>query len=124
MKQIKKDGIRFLQASFFSSVIYSFLVSFGVILGASIFAGIGAVISDHPPLKTMLDIAGSIKVWAVAVALGGTFSSFEIIEKGIFNGEMRTTLKQAVYVVMALFGANAGFNVIKLIQRCGEIWME
>lgn len=113
-----------MQTSFVSSIIYSFLVSFGVIVGASVFAGVAAIINDHPPLKTMLDIAGSIKVWAVAIALGGTFSSFEIIEKGLFNGELKTTLKQAAYVIMALFGANAGYNVVKLIQRCGEIWME
>lgn len=113
-----------MQSTFLNNVVYSFLISFGVILGASMFAGVAALINNHPPLKTMLDIAASIKVWAVAIALGGTFSSFEIIEKGIFNGELKTTLKQAIFVVTALFGANAGYHIIKLIQRCGEIWME
>ena len=79
-----------------SNVIYNFLISFGVIIGASLLAGIAALINDHPPLKTMFNIAGSIKIWAVAVALGGTFSSFEIIEKGIFKGEIRSIIKQAI----------------------------
>lgn len=107
---------------FISNTIYNFLIAFGVITGASIFAGIAALINDHPPLKTMLDIAGSIKIWAVAVALGGTFSSFEVIEKGIFKGEIRSIIKQAICVVVALMGANVGFNFIKLISKCGEVW--
>ena len=70
-------------SNFISNIIYSFLIAFGVIIGASAFAGIGAIINNHPPLKTMLDLASSIKIWAVATALGGTFSSFQIIEEGV-----------------------------------------
>ena len=83
-------------------------------------AGLGALINGHPPLKTMFNIAGSIKIWAIAVALGGTFSSFEIIEKGIFKGEIRSIIKQAVHVVIAVVGANMGYGFIRLIQKCGE----
>lgn len=110
--------------TFFHNLIYSFLVSFGVMVGASIFAGIGAVINDHPPLKTMLDIAGSVKVWAIAIALGGTFTSFEVIDRGLFKGEIKSIAKQAVYVLMAVAGANAGMNFIRLLQQCGELWRE
>lgn len=102
------------------NIIYNFLISFGVIVGASLLAGIGALINDHPPLKTMFNIAGSVKIWAVAVALGGTFSSFEAIEKGIFKGEIKSIVKQAVYVVVAVLGANMGYGFIRLIQKCGE----
>ncbi len=111
-------------SAFLSNIVYSFLVSFGVIVGASMFAGIGAVINDHPPMKTMLDIAGSVKVWAVAIALGGTFSSFQIIEKGLFRGEIRSIAKQAVYVLAAVTGANSGLNFVKLLQRSGEQWLK
>ena len=58
----------------------------------------------------------------MAVALGGTFSSFEIIEKGLFRGEIKSILRQAIYVVTALIGANTAYGFIKLIQRCGELW--
>jgi len=89
-------------------------------VGASLMAGLGALINGHPPLKTMFTVAGSIKVWAIAVALGGTFSSFEIIDKGIFKGEIRSIIKQAVHVIIAVMGANTGYSFIRLIQRCGE----
>ena len=106
----------------FSSMVHKFLIAFGVVIGASIFAGIGAIITNHPPLKAMLDIAGSIKIWAMAVALGGSFSSFAVIEKGLFEGEFKSIIKQAIYVLTALLGANTGYGFIRLIQRCGEIW--
>jgi len=32
-----------------SNIIYNFLIAFGVIVGASLFAGLGALINDHPP---------------------------------------------------------------------------
>lgn len=96
-------------SDFYSNLVNNFLIAFGVIIGASIFAGIGAIITDHPPLKAMLDLAGSIKIWAMAVALGDTFSSFAVIEKGLFQGEIKSILKQAVYVLTAILGANTGY---------------
>lgn len=107
----------------FTSMVHNFFVSFGVVVGASVFAGVGALLTNNPPLKAMLDIAGSIKLWAMAIALGDTFSSYAVIEKGLFAGEFKSMLKQGVYVLTALIGANLGYHVIKLIQRCGEdIW--
>ncbi len=108
--------------AFYTNVTHIFFIAFGVVTGASIFAGIGAIVTDHPPLKTMLEIGGSIKIWALVAALGGTFSSFEIIDKGLFEGEFKSIIKQAIYVVSALVGANIGYSVIRLIQRCGAIW--
>lgn len=107
---------------FYTSVVHIFLIAFGVVIGASTFAGIGAIITDHPPLRAMINLASSIKVWAMAIALGGTFSSFEIIDKGLFEGELKSIIKQIVYIFIALLGANAGYSFIRLIQRCGEIW--
>lgn len=105
-----------------SNILYSFLVAFGIVTGAGIFGGIGAILNNHPPLKTMLNLAGSVKIWAVAAALGGTFSSFEIIEKGLFNGEIKSIIKQMAYILTALLGANLGFGVIRFIQWCGDLW--
>lgn len=111
-----------LLSNFFTSIIHNFFISFGVVLGASFFAGLGAIITDHPPLRTMLNIASSIKIWAMAAALGGTFSAFAVIDKGLFEGEIKSIIKQVIYIFIALLGANAGYSFIKLIQRCSEIW--
>ncbi len=108
--------------NFISNMLYSFFIAFGVMFGACTFAGVGAIINNHPPLKTMLDLASTIKIWAVATALGGTFSSIQVIEEGLLKGEIRLMIKQIVYVLAALFGANIGFNALKLLERCGELW--
>ncbi len=109
---------------FVSNILYNFLISFGIVTGAGVFAGIGAIINNHPPLRTMLNLAGSVKIWAVAAALGGTFSSFEIFEKGLFNGEIKSIVKQMAYILTALIGANLGYGLIRLIQCCGDFWSQ
>ncbi|MBU5676331.1 YtrH family sporulation protein [Alkaliphilus sp. MSJ-5] len=109
-------------SNFYTSIVHNFLIAFGVVIGASVFAGIGAIITDYPPLKLMLNISSSIKIWAMAIAIGGTFSSFAVIEKGLFEGELKSIIKQIIYILVALLGANTGYSFIKLIQRCGEIW--
>lgn len=109
-------------SSFYTSIIQIFLIAFGVVIGASLFSGLGAIITNNPPYKVMVEVANSIKIWAIAASLGGTFSSFTVIEKGIFDGEVRTLIKQALYVIISLTGANIGYEFIKLLQRCGVLW--
>lgn len=106
----------------YTSIVHNFCVAFGVVIGASVFAGVGAILTNNPPLKSMMNIAGSIKIWAMAIAIGDTFSSYAVIEKGLFAGEFKSIIKQGIYVLTALIGANMGYGVIKLIQRCQEIW--
>jgi len=109
-------------SNFFTNTINNFLISFGVVVGASVFAGVGAIITDKPPLRTMINLASSIKIWAMATALGGTFSSFIAIDRGLFEGELKRIIKQVIYIFVALLGANSGYGFIRLLQRCSEIW--
>lgn len=108
--------------SFFHGIIHNFFVAFGVIIGASVFGGVGAILTNHPPLKTMIDISSSIKIWAMAIALGDTFSSYAVIEKGIFEGEIRSIVKQAIFVITALAGANVGYSFIRLVGKWSSTW--
>ncbi len=68
--------------SFLGNLVYSFMVSFGVIAGASAFSGIAAILLNHPPLKIMSDISNSVKIWAVATALGGNIFLFLYFGRG------------------------------------------
>ncbi|MGI5838701.1 MAG: YtrH family sporulation protein [bacterium] len=105
-------------------LIVNFCIAFGVIAGASLFAGLSAIITNHPPLRTMTEIAASLKIWAVAVTLGGTFSSLEALELGLFAGDLRTVAKQVAAITAALMGANAGYTLIRLVENCGRLWAE
>jgi len=105
-------------------LITNFCIAFGVVAGASVFAGLSAIVTNHPPLQTMVEIAASLKIWAVAITLGGTFSSFEALELGLFAGDVRTVLKQVFAIIAALMGANAGYTLIRLVEKCGRCWTE
>lgn len=108
---------------FASTALTNLFIAFGVILGASLCAGLAALINNQPPLKTMVDVAAALKIWAIAIALGGTFSSLEIIEKGVFSGEIRSLIKQLLFILVAVAGANLGYGFIRLLQRCGQyLW--
>lgn len=110
--------------NFQGTLINTLLIAFGVITGASICAGIGALINENPPLKAMLDTAKSIKTWAIAVALGDTFASFEVLEQGLFNWQIRSLIKQILYIIAAIIGANCGLLLLNCLQRCVQLWSE
>lgn len=109
---------------FWNTLLLNFFISFGIMVGASVFASVAAIVSNHPPVKTMVTVAGSMKIWAVAAALGGTFESLEVLEQGLFRGEIRSIVKELIYIVAAFAGANAGFGFIMLVRRCHQLWTD
>lgn len=108
--------------AFWNTLLLNGFVAFGIIVGASVFAGLAAIVNNHPPIKTIVNVADSLKIWAVAVALGGTFQPIEALDQGLFRGELRSIAKQLIYIISALAGANAGYGFILLIQKCGRLW--
>lgn len=96
-------------------VLLVFFTSLGIILGGSMVGSLAAIITNNQPLRTMIKLANEIKIWAIAASIGGTFVSFEILESGIFSGEIRVLVKQALYVLSAILGAQIGEQIIKNI---------
>jgi hypothetical protein len=70
----------------------------------------------------MNDMAGFVKVWAIAIALGGSFNSLQMFEKGILQGEIRAMAREVIYIICAMAGANCGSFVLKHIPGFGD-WM-
>lgn len=103
-------------ASFIANIILNFFIALGVIMGGSLFGALAAAIIGQPPFKTMLIIADSIKIWAIAVALGGTFSSFRVLEQGLFKGEIKSLVKQLLYVFFAMGGAQLGYFLLYMLR--------
>jgi hypothetical protein len=112
---------RFLMLSFFQNILYNFFISLGVMLGGCMFGGLAATLNGDPPLKTMIDLCEKIKIWAVVVALGGTFPSFKVLEVGIFNGEFRSLIKQVIYILSALLGAHIAHHLIFCLEGSGGL---
>jgi len=90
-----------------AQVILTFFVAYGIVVGGSISGGIGAFLTDKPPLLSMFQLATQLKIFGIVGALGGTFDSFLQIEK-ILMGNFSPVLKQMVMIVVAFWGAHIG----------------
>ncbi|MCL6561099.1 MAG: YtrH family sporulation protein [Firmicutes bacterium] len=102
---------------FFHKAILIFFTALGIMVGAVTVGSLAAVLVREPPVAVMLKLARDMKIWAIAAAIGGTFSTFEILESGLFNGEVRAVLKQMIYIVSALAGTQAGYYLV--LALCG-----
>lgn len=105
---------------FTHKAILIFFTALGIVLGSSLLGTLAAVLVREPPIGTMLHLAREIKIWAIVAAIGGTFSTFEIIESGLFKGELRPLVKQLAYIFCALLGTQAGYYLILIISGRGR----
>lgn len=106
--------------TFPNKVFLIFFTSLGIMLGASLVGSLAAVFCGEPPVGTMFKLAREIKIWAIVAAIGGTFSTFEILESGLFQGEMRAVIKQIVYITSALGGTQLGYYLLLLLSGEGQ----
>jgi len=90
-----------------AQVIITFFVAYGIVVGGSISGGLGAFLTDKPPLLSMFQLATQLKIFGIVGALGGTFDSFLQIEK-ILMGNFSPVVKQLVMIVVAFWGAHIG----------------
>ena len=106
---------------FIVNTIKYFFIAFGVIIGGSLFGGLAAFITKQPPLAIINDLSNSLRIWAIVVALGGTFDSFQIFGSSIFErGDLSPIVKQLIYIIMALIGAYSGSLVLQWLFK-GDI---
>ncbi len=103
--------------NFMTKIVLDFFVAFGVVLGASMLAGIGAVLTLQPPSFYMLRISETIKLWAVVVAIGGAIDPFRVIESNFLDGNLNPAIKEILYMAAAFIGAHIGTKLIGWI--CG-----
>jgi len=89
-----------------------FFTALGVILGAAVIGALAAVITGQPPIKTMLKLSADLKIWAIVSAIGGTFTTLEVLELGLFHGEFLSLVKQMLYLFAAFSGAQLGHFLI------------
>ncbi|GIO39360.1 hypothetical protein J41TS12_42210 [Paenibacillus antibioticophila] len=104
-------------STFLTKAIMDFFVAFGIVLGGALIGGIGAVVSLQPPTQTMLDIAGRIKIWALAAAVGGTIDPMRVIESNFFDGNISPAIKQILFLLSAFMGAHIGTELVRWM--CG-----
>ncbi|QSQ10331.1 Sporulation membrane protein YtrH [Koleobacter methoxysyntrophicus] len=97
-----------------------FFTALGVVLGASIIGSLGTLLTFGSPLQTMGNLAKNVRIWALVVAIGGTFSTIRIIESGIFGGEIIALARQVVVILGAFLGSYLGYWIIINIVGSGS----
>ncbi|MBP3038789.1 YtrH family sporulation protein [Bacillaceae bacterium Marseille-Q3522] len=102
---------------FFSSLLDSYFIALGVLIGGSIIGGLSAFLTGKPPLTEIFRLSNMIRIWAIVAAIGGTFDAVYNFEKGIFNGDTKDLLKQCLLILAALGGAQTGALLINWLTQ-------
>lgn len=105
------------QITFFSLLIISYFIAFGVILGGSLIGGIGAFLIGQPALTSINQFAQNLRIWALVAAIGGTFDTFYSFERSFFEGDMKDIVKQILLIFFATGGMQTGLIIIKWITQ-------
>jgi len=99
-----------------ATAFLTFFVAMGVILGGSLLGALGAALVGRPPMNTMLELAGEMKLWALVTALGGAFGVIKAFETGILGGQPLQLLQQLALVCCAFGGAHLGFLILSYMS--------
>ncbi|AGB40379.1 hypothetical protein Halha_0384 [Halobacteroides halobius DSM 5150] len=92
-----------------------FFISLGIILGGSLIGSIGATLAKESPLKSMRELSKELKLWAVVISIGGTFSNLKLFEGGLLEGEILLVVKQFILLITGFLGAQLGIWIITIL---------
>ncbi len=87
-------------------------LAMGVTLGGGLIGAFGSwMVSQGPgdPVTT----AYRIRIWAVAIAIGGTLTAFENLERGLASRALPMLLADSFGIIAAYFGAQWGYWLIR-----------
>ncbi|MBD7935578.1 MULTISPECIES: YtrH family sporulation protein [Cytobacillus] len=97
---------------FFASLLESYFIALGVLIGGSIIGGIAAFFTGKPPLTEIFNLSNSIRIWAIIAAIGGTFDTVYSFERGVLDGQTKDIIKQCLLILSAFGGAQTGAQII------------
>ncbi|NUK30650.1 YtrH family sporulation protein [Parageobacillus sp. VR-IP] len=103
--------------AFLPAFIQSYFIAAGVLLGGAMIGALGAFLSGEQPLTAMYRFAGDLRIWAVVAAIGGTFDTFYMVERGLFFGETRDIVRQFLLILSAMGGAQTGVTIITWLTQ-------
>ena len=98
------EAIRGLALAFFTAL--------GVILGGALIGSLPGFLTPEPPFYRMQKLATDMKLWAVVVALGGTWPTLRAVDSGLFQGDVAALVRQGMTIAASLCGAQVGYWII------------
>ncbi|MBS4191589.1 YtrH family sporulation protein [Bacillus sp. FJAT-49705] len=102
---------------FFVSLIESYFIALGVVIGGSIIGALAAFLTGKPPLTEVIRISNLIRIWAIIAAIGGTFDTVYSFEKGFLDGQTKDLFKQFLLILSALGGAQTAAMLINWLAQ-------
>ncbi|MBE3589807.1 MAG: YtrH family sporulation protein [Firmicutes bacterium] len=96
-------------------LILSFFVSAGIVLGGALVGSLSTILTGALPLDTMSDLAKRLKIWGAVASLGGTFTTFESLDMGLFQGQLGPLLRQGLFVLSAFLGADLACRLVAVM---------
>ncbi|REJ37162.1 MAG: hypothetical protein DIU82_01730 [Bacillota bacterium] len=101
-----------VQGEIVKGVLLPFFTALGVMLGGSLLGGLAALFYPESPFHRMQTLAQDVKLWAIVVAMGGTFPTLRALDSGLFNGEVVHLVRQLGAIMAGFLGAQTGFWVV------------
>lgn len=102
---------------YISTLIDSYFIALGVLLGGAIIGGLAAFLTGKPLLTEIYRISTSIRIWAIIAAIGGTFDTVYSFEKGFLDGGTKDIFKQFLLILTAMGGAKTGSTLIDWLTQ-------
>lgn len=90
----------------------AFCTALGVILGGALIGSLPGFLTPEPPFYRMQKLATDMKLWAVVVALGGTWPTLRAVDSGLFQGDVAALARQMTTIAASLCGAQVGYWII------------
>lgn len=84
------------------------LLAFGVTGGGGVLGAFGQWLVGQSGANAA-DLGFRIRIWAVAIAIGGTMTAFENLERGLSQGALPQIVKDILVLGSAYLGAQAAY---------------
>ncbi|MCY0908647.1 MAG: sporulation protein [Sulfobacillus thermotolerans] len=85
-----------------------FFLALGVTIGGGLLGSFGLWLAGKGP-QDPAQAAYRIRIWAVAIAIGGTLTALENLERGVFARALPAIVRDGVAIVTAYLGAQTGY---------------
>lgn len=88
-------------------------LAFGVTLGGGLLGALGHWLAGQPNVADASQIAFKIRIWAVAVAIGGALTALENFEKSLSAKALVDLAKGGLTLLAAYAGAELGYLLLR-----------
>ena len=89
-----------------------FFMALGVTIGGALLGGLGQFLAGHAA-PTYAALGWRIRLWAVAVAIGGAMTAIEKVEREILGAGLHGAVRDLAVVASAYAGAEAGYLILR-----------